>query len=185
MALHTIGTKGANQLSCLQGWPAADPDLGSISAAVVSDFEIGAVNGWPSGVRAVLATATTAGSTSLTVVTARVGSPPITQIHVGDIVLGSNADIVPGTFVTAISGTTVTLSQAASSTGASKAIAFVRLGYDYSGAAGISANGQLFVPNRGFLKVLPGDVVAVDSAGFPYLISGVSIAYAGSDWTFT
>jgi hypothetical protein len=185
MSLHTIGTKGANQLTCLQGWPATDPDVGNLSAAVVSDFEFGVVNGWPSGVRAVLATATTAGSTSLTVVTARVGSPPITQIHVGDIVLGSNADIVPGTYVAAISGTTVTLSQAASSSGASKAVAFVRLGYDFAGVEGISANGQLFVPNRGFLKVLPGDVVAVDSSGFPYLISGNSIAYAGSDWTFT
>ena len=35
-------------------------------------------------------------------------------------------------------------------------------------------NGLLFVPNRGQLKLLPGDVVAVDANGWPILISGNS-----------
>ncbi len=40
-----------------------------------------------------------------------------------------------------------------------------------------SANGILYVPNRGQLKVLPGDVVAVDpETGWPILISANAIA---------
>jgi hypothetical protein len=42
--------------------------------------------------------------------------------------------------------------------------------------------GILVLPNRGYeLRVLPGDVVAVDSSGWPILISANSIA-AGA-WT--
>lgn len=49
-----------------------------------------------------------------------------------------------------------------------------------------SWNGLLHVPNRGVLKVLPGDVVACDAnaaVGWPVLISAEAIA-AGV-WTFT
>jgi len=42
--------------------------------------------------------------------------------------------------------------------------------------------GLLFVPNRGILKVLPGDYVGVDAKGWPILVSAYSIA-AASDWT--
>ena len=41
-------------------------------------------------------------------------------------------------------------------------------------------NGELFVPNRGVLKMLPGDLVAVDSTGWPILIS--SVAAASVSW---
>jgi len=44
--------------------------------------------------------------------------------------------------------------------------------------------GFLFIPNRGGrLKVLPGDVVAVDNQGWPILISANSIA--NGNWTYT
>lgn len=46
---------------------------------------------------------------------------------------------------------------------------------------GYSRNGVLYVPNRGLLRVLPGDVVAVDTFGWPILISARSIA--NSLWT--
>lgn len=40
-----------------------------------------------------------------------------------------------------------------------------------------SQNGLLYVPNRGLLKVLPGDFVAVDAAtGWPILISARAAA---------
>ena len=39
-----------------------------------------------------------------------------------------------------------------------------------------SQNGLLFVPNRGFLRVQPGDYVGVDSRGWPILVSADSIA---------
>ena len=38
--------------------------------------------------------------------------------------------------------------------------------------------GQLFVPNRGWLKVLPGDYVMVDATtGWPILVSANAIAH--------
>lgn len=43
-----------------------------------------------------------------------------------------------------------------------------------------SQGGQLYVPNRGILQVLPGDYVAVDSQGWPILVSANSIA--NSSW---
>lgn len=46
-----------------------------------------------------------------------------------------------------------------------------------------SAGGQLFVPNRGFLQILPGDWVGVDSQGWPILVSKNSIANAA--WIHT
>lgn len=45
------------------------------------------------------------------------------------------------------------------------------------------AGGQLFVPNRGWLQVLPGDYIAVDANGWPILVSAYSIATGG--WTHT
>ena len=44
-------------------------------------------------------------------------------------------------------------------------------------------SGQLFVPNRGFLQILPGDYIAVDANGWPILVSAYSIATGG--WTHT
>lgn len=44
-----------------------------------------------------------------------------------------------------------------------------------------SAGGQLFVPNRGVLTILPGDWVGVDSRGWPILLSADTIA--NGPWT--
>lgn len=44
--------------------------------------------------------------------------------------------------------------------------------------------GFLYVPNRGRLKLLPGDYVGVDAKGWPVLVSAYSIA-AASSWTHT
>lgn len=44
-----------------------------------------------------------------------------------------------------------------------------------------SQKNLLYVPNRGILKVLPGDWVAVDSQGWPILVSANSIA--NGPWT--
>ena len=41
----------------------------------------------------------------------------------------------------------------------------------------------LYIPNRGVLKVLPGDFVGVDTNGWPILVSAFSIATGG--WTHT
>lgn len=44
-----------------------------------------------------------------------------------------------------------------------------------------SSNGILYVPNRGELMILPGDVVAIDDQGWPILISAYSVA--NGPWT--
>lgn len=46
-----------------------------------------------------------------------------------------------------------------------------------------TANGQLYIPNRGVLKMLPGDYVGIDSQGWPILVSANSIA--NSNWVHT
>lgn len=43
--------------------------------------------------------------------------------------------------------------------------------------------GQLFVPNRGVLKVLDGDWIAYDASGWPILISANAIAFGSTSWT--
>ena len=43
--------------------------------------------------------------------------------------------------------------------------------------------GELYVPRRGVLKVLPGDYVAYDAFGWPILVSSFSIAYGSTSWT--
>ena len=44
--------------------------------------------------------------------------------------------------------------------------------------------GLLYVPNRGYLKPMPGDVIAIDTAtGWPILVSVA--AAAGGPYTFT
>lgn len=48
--------------------------------------------------------------------------------------------------------------------------------------------GFLAIPNRGFLKVLPGDYIAVDANGWPILLSANAIAggaspSAATSWT--
>lgn len=50
----------------------------------------------------------------------------------------------------------------------------------YPGA--FAQNGQLFVPNRGVLRVLPGDYVAIDANGWPILLSANTIAQAAAPW---
>lgn len=46
-----------------------------------------------------------------------------------------------------------------------------------------SSNGLLYVPNRGVLKVLPGDWVGVDAAGWPILVSADAVADGATSWT--
>ncbi len=50
---------------------------------------------------------------------------------------------------------------------------------------GYSRNGQLYIPNRGWLKVYPGDVIMVDQNKWPILVSWRSIANTGAPWTTT
>jgi hypothetical protein len=51
----------------------------------------------------------------------------------------------------------------------------------YPGA--YSTHDLLYIPNRGVLRVFPGDFVGVDANGWPLLVSAYSIATGG--WTHT
>jgi hypothetical protein len=42
-------------------------------------------------------------------------------------------------------------------------------------------SGQLTIPNRGILQVLPGDYIGIDANGWPILVSAYSIATG--EWT--
>lgn len=44
-----------------------------------------------------------------------------------------------------------------------------------------SRSGLLTIPNRGTIKVFAGDVVAIDSQGWPILVSAYSVAHG--PWT--
>jgi copper(I)-binding protein len=197
MALHTLGTINTTALQCTSAWLSAPPpggaftaaDLAAVNQSITSDDDFGSIlQGYSFGVQAVLTTGTTNSNTSLTSVAASGGSPPITQIQVSDLVLGIGIPL--GTFVTVVAGggATITISQAATTSAAGTRLAFVRLAGDVANSmqgGSLTAQGQLFVPNRGILKVLPGDRIAVDNTGFPILVSGNSIAYAGSQWAFS
>lgn len=186
MALRTVGTLSNIQLACLTGWSQVIPafDLDAIGAAISSDIPFGALIMGQLRPSCVLATGSTSATNVLTGVTARVSSPPVSTIRVGDLVLANAADITPGTTVTDIGsgGQMIQLSQIARSNLAVANLAFVRR---TDSPTGIGKEAQLWVPGRGMLKVLPGDIVAVDSTGWPILLSANTVAYPGSDWTLT
>lgn len=184
MALHTLGTNATTSLQCLPAWAAnlSQSDVGSIAAGILRDDLLAAVSGvFPAGIAVGMVTGSTHSSTTLDTLVA-VSGYGLSQIAVGDIVFGQ--DIVPGTTVARlISGTSVQLSAAATASNAGRRIIFAR---QQNMRPWVSlGDSKLYVPNRGVLKVLPGDFVAVDNTGWPILLSGASQGYAGTQWTFT
>jgi hypothetical protein len=182
MALRTLGTKATTSLICLPAWSQAlaAADVAAIAQTINPDENFAALlGGYGAGATAVIGTGSTHANTTLDTLVGVTG-PPLTQIQVADLVIG--AGILPATYVArVISGTSVQLSQAATSTAAGVNVVFVRL----SAAARIELaldTGMLYVPGRGSLKVRPGDLVAIDNLGWPILVSGASVAYAGSVW---
>jgi hypothetical protein len=197
MALHTLGTKSTTSLQCSPPWggttaaPLSSVDIAALDQSIVDDGNFGSIlAGQSFGITATIATGTTANASSLLAAVTAITGPPVSQIHVGDLVLGIGVPL--GTFVTVAPGATsnLNISQNGTTSSASTQLAFVRLnvsGLDSGGLwpPGIQPVGTLQVPNRGNLIVLPGDRVAVDNTGFPILVSGNSIGYVGSQWTFT
>lgn len=51
--------------------------------------------------------------------------------------------------------------------------------------AGALMGGQLFIPNRGVLSLLPGDYIGVDAYGWPVLVAKNAIAYSSTSWVHT
>jgi hypothetical protein len=194
MALHTLVTAAAATLAAItygQPSPAggsvgtgqlSPADLAAISHGIVSDaFAATPTNMQAGGPKGILATGSTHSNVTLDTLVAVAGGP-LAAIKVGMLVLG--VGIPPGTYVASVtSGTAVALSQAATASATGVNIIFVPLGSAIGDPANF--NGQLMIPGRGIIKVLPGDVIAVDNTGWPILVSAASIGYAGSLWTFT
>lgn len=122
-------------------------------------------------------------STSMTSVT--VTSPSgasLSGIAAGAQVVGPG--LVAGTTVMSVSGTTIVLSTTpnAGFTGATFAIP------GRGGQVAISSTFQLTYPGgRGFLHLIPGDVLAWDVFGFPYVVPATSIGAknSGAPFIFT
>ena len=186
MALHTFGSNASSSLNAVKFYPPQGvgvaaaatllppADLASIAQAITDDTAFG-TNPW-----AILATGSTHTSATLDTLVAVAGGP-LASIQIGALVLG--VGIVPGTFVTAKpSASSVTLSVAATASAAGVKIAIIN---PRPAQERFNFNGLLEIPNRGIVKVLPGDVVAVDNTGWPVLVSANSLGYSGSLWTYT
>lgn len=184
MALHTFGTNASSSLKAIQFSEAlSDADIGAIAQTVTNDIAFGSVlSGAGVGAQGILATGTLNSTTAVTTL-ASTGGAPLAAIQVGQLVLG--VGITPGTFVAAIvSGTAVTLSQAATATGSGVHLAFIPANSDT--VPGVNRSQQLVVPMRGVLKILPNDVIAVDpNTGAVILVPGNAVSAGGSVWTFT
>lgn len=181
MALRTLGTSATTSLRALNAWATSlsDADIAAIAQTITGDGRFAAnLPGGSAGATAVLTTGATHSNTTLDTLVST-GGAGLASIMVGDLVLA--ADVLPGTFVARrISATSMQLSQAATGSNAER-VAFVR-----ANAPHLSRNAQLMVPGgRGIIKVLPGDIVAIDNLGWPILVSAASIAYSGSQWTLT
>lgn len=177
MSLGTLGTNSNTSLQALNAWAQSlsDADIAAIAQSITDDGRFASrLGGGGAGATGVLATGSTHTSTTLDTLVST-GGGGLATIQVGYLVLA--ADIPPGTFVTAKpTATSVTLSQAATGSN-SERVAFVP-----AMRPQISRNAELIVPSRGVLKILPGDVVAIDNTGWPILVSGAAIGYAGSIW---
>jgi len=188
MALHTFGTNANNLLIALKYFPGAatlDTDIGNLENSLASDVWT-AQKGTPGapqvpdspGPTGTIATGTTAGTVTVTAVTFVAGAP-LATITPGDVVLG--AGIPSTTYVVTFSGTTMVMSAAATTSLTGQYL----LVLPQDNTAWFKRDGRLFVPNRGVLKIRPGDVIARDNTGWPILVSGASANYPGSQWTFT
>ena len=189
MALHTLGTTAATSLVTLAPWSAVllDTDVGNVDNMIANDTNFAAIQGFaPQGPTAIWGTGSTHGNTTLDTLVATGSSAPLSQIKVGMVVLGPA--FPAGTFVTQIvSGTSVLLSNNASNNATGQTVAFLPNDVDGPQTGSISRFGNtLTIPNRGRLRVLPGDYVAYDPVtGFPILVSGAAVAQPGSVWSYT
>lgn len=187
MALRTLGTTSTTILNSLNAWATSlsDADIAAIAASIADDSQFATIlGGYGPGASGILCTGNTHSNTTLDTL-ASTGGGPLASVQRGMVVLG--AGIPPGTFVAdLLSGTSVQLSQAATATAAIR-VAFVGFGDDaLSGGVNFGRTPpRLVVPKRGVLNVLPGDRVAIDNTGWPILVSGASVGYAGSQWVET
>lgn len=121
-------------------------------------------------------------TTALTGLTSCQFSSP-TGVQIGSIQPGHwlyGPNIPVGAQVISASGSTVHFSGSDTPLANQTQATFFTLAKPMKGT--INREGQLVIPNRGVLKVLPGDVIAVDPSGWPFLLSQNAIDYSGTCW---
>lgn len=126
-------------------------------------------------------TATTVGSGLTSVQLSSPAGATIASIQPGQFLYGPNIPV--GATVLSVSGSTIHFSGTDTPLATQSQATFFVLGQKMEGS--FNRQGQLVVPNRGVLKMLPGDVVAVDPSGWPILLSAQALAYAGTCWRLT
>lgn len=182
MALKTLGTTTTTILQCLDAWASSLPDseIAAVAQTICDDSQFASIlGGYSPGAGGILATGATHTNTTLDTLVST-GGGPLSSIAVGNLVLGNG--IPAGTFISAVaSSTSVTLSQAATASAAIR-VAVISLS-DIKPS--LQRNGTLMIPRRGTIKVLPGDIVAVDNTGAVILVPGAAINYPGSNWVLT
>jgi hypothetical protein len=195
MTTHTLGTITANALTALTNWNTngiSVTDIAAMSMTLVGDKQIGAkiAGGQSFGATASVCTGTTANASSTLASVTQISSTlgvPVTQIQVGDLIIGRGIPL--GTFVAVAPGltSTVVMSNNATTSSASTGLVFVRVSNTLAEdliPSGNFSQGLLHLPGgRGEVKVLAGDIVAVDNTGWPILLSGATVAYSSSVWS--
>lgn len=189
MAIRTLkmDTTNVGMLAVTQLASLSAADVASINQAIVNDAAIFPQNPNTNNVTTQVGTFVT-GTTTTTLssmTSVALGSgPPLTSSMIGSHLNGPG--IPGGTVITSVSGSgsnfTLGLNQAPVSGQVGKNFLITQ-----SALPGCySQNGWLTIPGRGQLKVLPGDVVAVDAlTGWPILLSYAAVNNPQSTWVLT
>ncbi len=191
MATHLLTMQITNNLT---GIPAVQvsaslsaADVATMDQLIADDQAIVNMNLGPGGTTiqagiiftADITTTSLSGLTNVTISTPATAT--IASIRPGQWIYGPN--IPTGQQVLSASGTTIHMTGTDTPTAVATANTYFVTGRRLAGS--FSTNGELFIPNRGVLKIFPGDYVAVDNSGWPILLSAESIAFPKSSWTFT
>lgn len=160
MATTLLGTNATTSLvSLIFSAAAADADIATIQQGILDDAVADGTASTQNG--------DTHTNTTIDSLVSTVG------LHVGDLVAGSG--VAAGTTIASIdSATAITVSDATTASASVDLTFFTQR--VWPGA--FAKNGLLAIPNRGIVKVLAGDYVAVDPVtGWPILVSAFAAAH--------
>lgn len=164
MSTKTLGTNGTTSLTALAYSAGnSDADFATIDQLIVDDLTLKN--------NAVITTGTLSNTSN--VIT---GAGTTVGIAQGQWIYGPG--IPAGAAVISTTSTTITITAVPTANGS---ITLYTSGRRLPGS--YSREKQLFVPNRGFLKILDGDYVGIDASGWPILVSQEAIAFTQTSWT--
>lgn len=181
LSTTAIGTLTAVQVSAsLSAADTASINQGIIDdQAIVSSTSFGASASAIQGGIIFTGVTTTTLSTITSVSIVSPSGATIAALAAGQQLTGFG--LTPGTTVLSVGTTTIQMSTAPL-TGQSSG-AFIAVQNSMKSCFGNPT--YITIPNRGVLKLLPGDVVAKDQSGWPIVVSKEAIAWQGSPWILT